>query len=1430
MRDSLPGAFRLNRVQTDWSFQALRRVRSRLGFAARYRLCRVVLLLWGLLFVSFSPGFSTTDLVVAFRPGLAVKAQTVKGKLSVRATPALEAFFLNHPPEKLQPLLTQRAFSLPDSLANVYLIRFASEERAADLVQRLAGTHEVLWAEENHAYPVLLVPPDPFQDQQWYLPAIQAAQAWQLTRGSDQVVVGVIDTGIDYRHPELAGRLWVNEAEDLNRNGTLDSTDLNGLDDDGNGYVDDVIGWDFVNAPAFPDQGDYLDPDNDPMDEFQTGHGTPVAGIIAALSGNGIGMSGIAPGVKVMALRAGTASGLLEEDDVAEAILYAVANGCQVVNMSFGDRVFSHLLQQVIRFGTSRGVLFVAAAGNSGNTVLHYPAALSETISVGATEPGGGLAGFSTFGTSLDLVAPGQEIFSLQIGGGFGVLNGTSFAAPMVSAALALLKSQFPNAPPLQLKAALLAGARDLFNPGWDQFSGHGQLNVYRSLKAEQAGLAQILKPQTGSGVSGHRVAILGTVFGPRLLGYTLLVGTGENPAAFQPLASHLGSRILADTVAVWNLDGWPDTTYTLSLRLQQRDLPEVVSHSVVVVDRTPPRLRQLQRFPMLRGDRNALLLKIHTDDPTRLQVNWEPGGAVTALPTRQRIHYLLEDERKLPSAGGFRLLLRNAADLTGEADSSGLPFAYHLPPFNLQETTFDQRAVFPVQGYLCPCLPDFDRDGVPEVVLSRSSETQRFGPLAIYGWENGSLVLRSQTAFPGIPRDAGRIFSDGPWYVLAGYGGTTLLLSHDGSQPFPDQIVWLDSTDFWGSRLTNLDADPQLELLAIHHGQWGIYEWEEAPLQAVERQALPNPTAGQNRYGIPHILVTDLDADGLVDLCFVDLDNDLLHYEREPAGDFLLVDTLRLPGQPATHLLAALDVDGDGLQEVVAGTLHRPEELSEASFVARYHELSLWSLASPGQPHLLRRWYFHGLSAEVGTRSGLTVSDLDGDGRADLLFSYFPHLYWLQNTGGMLEPAWHFEPVNSNAALVFDWLGNGAGQFLTALPDGLALFSGHSQVGRPAPPSRLVAVPLDTERIRLSWQAVPQASRYRIYRRSQSREFTLLDSTSQTAYLDEHLMAGVTYQYAVTSVNPDLPVQESLLSRTAAATPNPPPRLISQQVVDRGQIRLRFSEPMGPAAFEAGSYRLQAAGLLPAALAREENGRAVLLGFVPVPETAKDTLLLIGLGDRQGTPLQPETLKVAVRFPQAAEKFYLISAVIQSRTEIRLQFNRPVDAQSAADTAHYRFQPALQVQQARVDEANPSQVHLQVDPANRLGALGVPYLLQISGLVSSDSLELDSTLTHRIELLSTVSSLKQAFVYPNPYRVSQAEQPLRFARIPENSRIFIYNSSGHLIRRLEATDATGAVSWDLRNEFGQTVGSGVYFFRIYFGEERKQGKFLLIR
>jgi len=268
----------------------------------------------------------------------------------------------------------------------------------------------------------------------WGLRAIHAPDAWSLTRGDSSVVVAIIDTGCDMTHPALKKRLWVNQSE---ANGEI------GIDDDGNGFIDDAYGWDFVSAEEdLIADGEDGAPE-DPYPEDQSGHGTHIAGIIAGLDEvEGIS-SGVAPGCRIMILRAGfrTVNGteVLLEGDVIRAIRYAVENGARIINMSFGGDD-SGFLREAVEKASARGVLIVAAVGNSGSTETVYPAGYDCVCGVSAIDSTFRLCAFSNRGSWVDCSAPGVFILSTAPGG-YAVMSGTSQACAFVSGVSALIAS-----------------------------------------------------------------------------------------------------------------------------------------------------------------------------------------------------------------------------------------------------------------------------------------------------------------------------------------------------------------------------------------------------------------------------------------------------------------------------------------------------------------------------------------------------------------------------------------------------------------------------------------------------------------------------------------------------------------------------------------------------------------------------------------------------------------------------------------------------------------------------------------------------------------------------------------------------------------------------------------------------------------------------
>jgi subtilisin family serine protease len=284
---------------------------------------------------------------------------------------------------------------------------------------------------------------DPRAGEQWALQGdapMGIDTAWRQTTGAD-VTVAVIDSGIDLGHPDLAPNLWTNAGE----------VPDNGIDDDNNGYVDDVHGYDFVEGDGTPQDAN--------------GHGTHVAGILAARGGNGIGGAGVAWQARLMTIRVldGQARGTTAA--VASGLRYAVDNGARIVNLSLAGPTSTPDLEDAVRYAQARGVLIVVAAGNDGAdlaTAPTYPAAYGEdnVLGVAATTRDGGLSSVSDYGPGADVAAPGEQILSTALGGGYEWRTGTSMAAPEVAGALVLLAAARPDLDADGLRDALLAGVR----------------------------------------------------------------------------------------------------------------------------------------------------------------------------------------------------------------------------------------------------------------------------------------------------------------------------------------------------------------------------------------------------------------------------------------------------------------------------------------------------------------------------------------------------------------------------------------------------------------------------------------------------------------------------------------------------------------------------------------------------------------------------------------------------------------------------------------------------------------------------------------------------------------------------------------------------------------------------------------------------------
>ncbi|MDP5276575.1 S8 family peptidase [Chengkuizengella axinellae] len=293
---------------------------------------------------------------------------------------------------------------------------------------------DVEFAEAIVEYYALFDPNDPLYSSDQYGPQIiEADSAWDITTGSSNVLVAVIDTGVDEDHEDLAGKV--------------------------------VRGYDFI------------DDDRDPSD--LNGHGTHVAGTVGALTDNRTGVAGVAPDVQIMSVRVLDRSGYGTNEGVANGITYAADNGADVINLSLGSSSPSGVVEDAVNYAWNRGVVVVAAAGNDGNRRAHYPAYYTNSLAVAATDDRDRKASFSTYGTWVDVAAPGVDIVSTQLGGGYVSYSGTSMAAPHTAGLAALLASQ--GLSNTEIRDQIESTADPIRGTG--RYWEHGRINAFEAVR-----------------------------------------------------------------------------------------------------------------------------------------------------------------------------------------------------------------------------------------------------------------------------------------------------------------------------------------------------------------------------------------------------------------------------------------------------------------------------------------------------------------------------------------------------------------------------------------------------------------------------------------------------------------------------------------------------------------------------------------------------------------------------------------------------------------------------------------------------------------------------------------------------------------------------------------------------------------------------------
>ena len=1350
-------------------------------------------------------------------PSADIRSHITPGELLIRLTPGAAAdverlhadapisiLHTKHNVESLHLLFPYLARpSLNPNLKRIYLLRFAPDAPLEALKIAYQQSPLVEAVEYNYLRPTLadpITPNDPKYPEQWSLPLMKLPQAWAIEKGDRSVVIAIIDSGIDYRHDDLAPKVWINPGE----------IPENGLDDDGNGYIDDVHGWDFTDAPNLQAEGDYIEGDNEPIDE--SGHGTHVAGIAGAMPNNGIGIAGVAWECPLIAIRAGLSLGgssRMQDDDSASAIVYAADSGASIINMSWGSEHRSFVIQDAIDYAYARGVVLVAAAGNSQKPTAIFPAAYRKVIAVASTEQNQQRFYQSNFGASIDIGAPGNVILSTQINNQYRLLTGTSMASPHVAGVAALLLAKRPALTHEEVRHILINTADPVYQEDSDaldeRFVGAGTVNAERALFASGALQARILAPETNSG-GADSITIVGSAGGYKFHTWQLSYGESTVPTEFIPFTESNVTQQIRGTLAVWDTTTVPEGIYTVRLTVTATDGHQTHDQVVLSVDRSPPQVISLTATETFYGERSLTLFTWATDDVTQNILYYRRKGSLAPFAPITTTDLAVEHSLSLGFETGiyqFFVESENTTNLKTREDNGGAFYTIDVVGGRISPGSFSEKSLDIPPLHIANVITDFDSDGLPEIVGSPllvdavDSELQA-AILAIYerlpsGRYELVHTLESLENLSNLEEfvtwAVDDTDNDGLLEVLATDDARTFLIESDTPRGYPHQIIW-ETPFLSGGTIADLDRDGQREIIGAdnNNDRLMVFEYDNATKTHVEKAILTNETLGSNVFA-QRFAIDDFDGDGNTEWVAADSEGDLFIYEPTSTNNtFRLEWQTQLPLKNVTQLTSG-DLTGDGSPEfVVGGLLSLPDNPSGPLlwkfFVFTHTPLGYAMLSEAERDATIA------IAPHRRNANSLAIADLDRDGSNNLIIATYPNLYVTQWDGTALRPLWHRRIEKSPAIFTADLNQNEFDEFYLNLEDGVyrfeSVFATDPDGVGILTPWNVEAKPLTQKAVQVTWNAqqndetdtqpsnLPTFQPFTVYRaQGEKTEAPARDAFEKVAenltvtrFLDRQVTKDNTYWYTVTTKHVN--GTETERTEPVAATPREPPQL----------IRATYHQP------EAEGYTAQIDA--PQTVSERQNFW-VIVTF--------DRRMNLGIGDESRYVLREAQRIDGVNPVSAIRDRMGTRALLAFDTDSLLEhFGQPLTDKS----------DQYEITVSNVTDIDENPIRGATRP-----------------------LEIPSGITK-----TAVSDLTHVRVYPNPVRPNVADKGvITFDKLPVGTRIQLFTANGELLEALNVTEQDhNRKEWWLTSNNTGDVSTGIYIYILEFETEKKIGKIAVIK
>ena len=911
--------------------------------------------------------------------------------------------------------------------------------------------------------------------------------------------------------------------------------------------------------------------------------------------------------------------------------------------------------------------------------------------------------------------------------------------------------------------------------------------------------------------------------------------------------------------LGTWDTLPAADSSYTVRLVVKNDDGSSQESMVRILIDRTPPKISQVELLPMLDGDHHSVLIQYETDDLSEGVVFYRSAGInepfqeapLSYRTTEPRLNFSQEmADGKIE----FKIMARNGAGLTTVDDNGGRLYTADLSASPVDRLKYTPMDVSIPYGYLLNAQVDYNQNKIPELIVGAFTKTGS-SAIQLYEYAGSTYNMVASLAGSLVPRDIGDSNGNKKTELLTGYGVSTFLFENQSNSTksvIKDPGIALDDINlvpikswkgdgtlqYWGGSLVDVDGDERDEVLVRvqnstkkpYTDQWEIWKWQSDTLYTL-LASLPNPTKGENNHGVPHCITADFDGDGRIEILFGDSDGDLYMYERSAAG-FVVVWQHTMPLLDAIEWSAAGDFDGDGLPEFIVGCHSDPLLKSEHNYDARHWCYRVFNSTANNTYTIAAEWRFFGYESTKDFPSGVTAGDVDRDGRDEALITAYPDFYIAEmEDNGAYQITFHADPIQSEGAIVIDSNHDGQKEFW--ISDG-KVTRPWRQVGAasaPPVPVGIVVHPLYERAVSLSWYPVPGADEYRIYRGTDQNTLQLVKSVPVSSYIDSTLQTGQTYYYQLECLDYEKSPTQSIRSATYSARPGARPVLLAARYETERAVRLFFSEPLSDEAKDPTHYLFSSDLGRPSSCAYDKNGQEIVLSLSKsFTKEGTYSITVQGLADLDETPIEQAGQSVAFQVVFTKPAPFLAEAVLLQENTVLLTFSESMQSSDLLNLANYDLGEGMQAVTVQLVAGRTDQVELLLAKTVNLGALGKKYLIRVHNIKNSTGVAIQTGRGDVVQLVFSKFNLDEVYTYPNPYRQSLDTEGITFANLTMEAQIKIFTLDGKTLRLLTETNGDGGLQWDGRDEQGRALASGIYLYQVSNGKEIKWGKLAIVR